>query len=549
MFQIDFLFVMKDYRFRGVLGWAILLPMNNAVAQHLQVPLSKLPTVAVNSVDLSTGSSTGLEVDDIARLEGLLREIDDVSFLSPELLKRAIDSGCWYHVTPYRSNVVRSLELPEAARILEVGCGAGALTRYLGEAGYQVVALETDERLAECARLRCRDLANVEIVEGFLEQVLLHDKFDFVVCVDPTLIESEFFDPGVQLLTMCRKVLKATGTFVLSIGNQLASCGGAHVETSSSHVRGNGITLEILRQSLGNAGFVQSEGFMTFPNHASPQLIVDCSHSEQEGLGWSSRLKEVYQLSNASEGDMDRWWRGVAGEGIEMHVAPGWLVLAHSHHVHSVLWGERSHKFFPLCAEGQSEKLQVQSEDQVCCVEKPLVVQTETLLRDILKAHSPEVNSVRDFKTSLLAADSKIEDLANRESQAVEKLGEAKRELSDSIERHSDEMKTEQEARRIREAEMGLVLKQYHAVGAMCHDMREEGRKLKDMLEELRRRYTASEDWGDALLKRLSEAEHELQLARSSLPVRMIEKIKGFFTKSAEPSSSSAKNTLLSVKE
>lgn len=513
--------------------------MNNAVSPHLQVPLSKLPTVPVNGADpvnatgLSSSSYMEVGLDDIDRLEGLLRDIEDVSLLSPELLQRAIQAGCWYHVTPFRSNLVRALDIPPASRILEVGCGGGALTRFLGEAGYHVVALETDERLVECARLRCRELVNVEVLEGFVEQVVEHEKFDFVVCVDPKLVESEFFDPGAQLLTMCRKVLKATGTLVVSVGNKLASSGGAHVELSRDHVRGSSVTLESLRRSLGNAGFVHSEGFMTFPNHASPQLVVDCTHSESQRGVWTSMLGDLYQHSDVSKDDMEKWWNGVAMEGIEMHLAPGWLILAHSHHVHSVLWGEGSAKFFPAIGEEEIESgdtLENRGVDERMIV-APTVVATGKLLRNILKAHAPAVNSVRDFKNSLLAADAKMEELATRESEALDKLDEAKREFAESLDRHADEIKTEQEARRIREAEMGLVLKQYHAVGAMCHDMREEGRKLKDMLEELRRRYSASEEWGNALLKRLSETEHELQVARSSLPFRMLEKVRRYFSK------------------
>jgi hypothetical protein len=92
-------------------------------------------------------------------------------------------------------------------------------------------------------------------------------------------------------------------------------------------------------------------------------------------------------------------------------------------------------------------------------------------------------------------------------------------------------MLKEQEGRRIREAELGLVLKQYHAVGAMCHDMREEGRKLKSMLDELRRRYVASEEWGTALSKRIAEAESELQQAKESVGYKMVEKAKGWLQK------------------
>jgi hypothetical protein len=61
--------------------------------------------------------------------------------------------------------------------------------------------------------------------------------------------------------------------------------------------------------------------------------------------------------------------------------------------------------------------------------------------------------------------------------------------------------------------------------------MREEGRKLKDMLEELRRRYVASEEWGTALAKRVAETETELAEARSSRAFRLAQRIKKFFKK------------------
>ena len=59
--------------------------MNNAVSHQLQVPLSKLPTVAVNGADpisaagLGNSSLIDVQLDDIARLEGILRDVDDLS--------------------------------------------------------------------------------------------------------------------------------------------------------------------------------------------------------------------------------------------------------------------------------------------------------------------------------------------------------------------------------------------------------------------------------------------------------------------------------------
>jgi hypothetical protein len=136
---------------------------------------------------------------------------------------------------------------------------------------------------------------------------------------------------------------------------------------------------------------------------------------------------------------------------------------------------------------------------------------------------------VRDYKDSLVNADRKIEDLSFKESAARAKLQDAHDALVRAEDRHTTELYQEQESRRVREAELSLVLKQYHAVGAMCHDMREEGRKLKDMLEELRRRYVASEDWGAALAKRVVEAETELVETRASRGFRLAQKIKSFF--------------------
>jgi len=498
--------------------------MNVAVNQNLfSTPTRNATPVA--STSLIAAKTAGRALDEVARLEALLRECEDLSALSPELLERAIKAGCWYHVTPFRAALIRTLEIPSGARILEVGCGGGALTRYLGERGFHVTALETSEELAECARLRCRDLANVEVVTGYLEQVLAEQKYDFVICVDPNFVESEFLDPGVQLLTLCRKVLKATGSLILSLANPLHSP-KAHVEPSRDHVRGKGTTLEALKLSLSSAGFLHYESYITFPHHAAPQLLVDAYEARAERVSWLDLIKDLYASTDIAQTELEQWWKGVFHEGLESTLAPGWLVLAHSHHVHSVLWSGEAVK-----------QVAIDTEDSSGAPQQPargvgiysLGAANNDVLSTILKASKPAVNSVRDYKESLVSADRKIEDLSFKESAARAKLQDAHDALVRAEDRHTTELYQEQESRRVREAELGLVLKQYHAVGAMCHDMREEGRKLKDMLEELRRRYVASEDWGSALAKRVVEAETELLETRASRGFRLAQKIKSFF--------------------
>ena len=518
--------------------------MSPTRSSALQVPASSIGYTPITTNTLASMSRLRKEPDEAARLEALLREVEDMSHLSPELLRRAIEQKCWYHVTPFRSALVRSLELPESARVLEVGCGGGALTRYLGERGFQVTALETSETLAECCSLRCRDLSNVEIITGFVETVLIERRFDFVICVDPVFVESEFFDPGLQLMTLCRKALKSTGTLILSVANPLFCPGSAHVEPSHEQVRGKGAPLQGIKRSLASAGFSHSEEYLTLPHHAAPRLVVNAQQGSVEKKAWIAQVASLYRASEVAEEEILKWWRAVCSEGLEKELAPGWLVLAHNHAVHSVLWSGAPTKFFVPVAEAQNHDSlaadggdgqplsEVPTEANTLEV-APIVFATSELVSAVLSASQPVVNGVKDYKESLIAADQRIDELSFKESVAREQLFDTREALVSAEERHSQELTSEQEARRIREAELGLVLKQYHSVGAMCHDMREEGRKLKDMLDELKRRYVASEDWGSALAKRVAEAEQELHQTQSWLPYRWVQKIKGLVGGSA----------------
>jgi SAM-dependent methyltransferase len=410
-----------------------------------------------------------------------------------------------------------------------VGCGGGALTRYLGEQGYQVVALETSELLAGCARLRCEGLSNVEVIHGFFEDIVDDQKFDFVVCVDPQFAESESFDPGVQLFALCKKVLKATGSLIASVGNSLHAPGGVHIEPSRNATRGSSAPLEALRRSLAAAGFSHSEHYITFPHHAAPQLLLDIEQVRRDRTTWIPVLKDLYRASEHAEKDMEKWWKGLAVEKLEDVLAPGWLILAHAHSVHSVLWNAKSGKYF--VPQGEPREASPEHEDARTVAVSPFVIAQADIIGGILEVSKPDAHAVTDFKQSLVAADRKIEELGQREEQVLNRLQEAKDALVVAEDKHASEVFKEQESRRIREAELGLVLKQYHAVGAMCHDMREEGRKLKDMLDELRKRYVASEEWGTALSKRIAEAEAELQQAKSSRLYRLVEKVKGLFVR------------------
>ncbi|MGO8872465.1 MAG: methyltransferase [Acidimicrobiales bacterium] len=158
------------------------------------------------------------------RLFDIMRDATDLGSTSDELIGLARDWPERYHLSPARANVLRPLQLDAGARVLEVGAGCGAITRYLGEQSGQVDALEPVLARARVARARTRDLPGVEVFVGEIDDVPAEPTYDVVVMVgvleyaaagspEPALYR-ELLDRAAALLT-------PEGTLVVAIENRL----------------------------------------------------------------------------------------------------------------------------------------------------------------------------------------------------------------------------------------------------------------------------------------------------------------------------------------
>lgn len=142
------------------------------------------------------------------------------------LLSRAQGWAQQYHVHPSRANVVRPLQIPAGARVLEIGAGCGAVSRYLGESGAQLDSLEPVPSRARVARARTRDLPNVEVFVGELDDVPAEPVYDVVVVVGVL----EYVGGGSQEDAPYRAFLDGIaarlvpgGSLVLTIENKLGA--------------------------------------------------------------------------------------------------------------------------------------------------------------------------------------------------------------------------------------------------------------------------------------------------------------------------------------
>lgn len=228
-------------------------------------------------------------------LNKILSSAMDLSSQSSELDSQIIDWPTEYHLSSTRSNLLRVINLTGAKRVLELGCGCGSITRYLGEQqGLRVDAVEGSPVRAKLASIRCRDLDNVAIVSAnFNELNLPENYYDLIVFVGVTEYAGRFSERQTDqealqdLLDMAHRATKSDGVTLVAIENRvgLKYLHGANEDHYAvpfigvqNYPDSQGIRtytkIEWL-EHIENAGFVDNQFFYPFPDYKVPTVILD----------------------------------------------------------------------------------------------------------------------------------------------------------------------------------------------------------------------------------------------------------------------------------
>ena len=214
---------------------------------------------------------------------------NDVSSGSEELVRRIRDWPSEYHFSASRATLLAPFDL-HGLSVLEVGCGCGAITRALGEAGAHVVALEGSLERARITAARCRGLDNVEVVCDDFRDFQPPATFDVVFMIGVLEYAPCYFavaDPIGAALAKAQACLSDDGALVVAIENQLglkyfAGCSEDHHgqaffgiedryrETIGPQTFGRGD----LQRRLVDAGYAHLAWYYPFPDYKLPRLIL-----------------------------------------------------------------------------------------------------------------------------------------------------------------------------------------------------------------------------------------------------------------------------------
>lgn len=223
------------------------------------------------------------------RMLEILSAASDRSSDSDELAREITDWPSRYHLSRQRANLILPLELGPGLRILEVGAGTGVLSRALGESGASVTALEGHLDRARAAAVRCRDLENVEVVAGPLENFEDDDGFDLVCVVG--VLEYAASDAGhatdhQQFLDRTAGLVRPGGALLLAIENAigikyLLGYDEDHLGMPWIGVEGypgsHGVrtfSRRTLHGMLDSAGLENQAWFFPFPDYKLPTVLL-----------------------------------------------------------------------------------------------------------------------------------------------------------------------------------------------------------------------------------------------------------------------------------
>jgi 2-polyprenyl-3-methyl-5-hydroxy-6-metoxy-1,4-benzoquinol methylase len=167
------------------------------------------------------GYSDGAESEQYLRK--VLSESSDISSNSYELETYIKDWNSEYHLSRKRAQLLKGFNYDRSKKVLEVGCGCGAITRFLGETFDNVTAIEGSIARAGIARMRTKDLDNVSIICAPFQEIKFKEKFDIIFCIGVFEYSNMFVDhpePYDYILKYFYEILNPGGEIVIAIENQ-----------------------------------------------------------------------------------------------------------------------------------------------------------------------------------------------------------------------------------------------------------------------------------------------------------------------------------------
>jgi len=219
-------------------------------------------------------------------VSAILSNASDLTSTSDELHFSSADWLVQQHLGRGRANLLRALDLPSIANVLELNAKAGALTRYLGEKTASVDAVESTVDMTRMIATRTSDLLGVKIHSSAVSELPAERKYDLAIAVG-VLEHITNRAEQLDLLEQVRSRLKPGAILCLAVENQwgVRNIAGVPdfttgrlwdaIEGYPSGTKNRAFSQLSLENLLHSAGFVNNRYLSCFPDHQFARVVFD----------------------------------------------------------------------------------------------------------------------------------------------------------------------------------------------------------------------------------------------------------------------------------
>jgi O-antigen biosynthesis protein len=276
------------------------------------------------------------------QIHEILVESRDVTLWSSELRTRIVDASTRYHLSPERANLLRPVVELLRGKTLELGAECGALTRFLGELGGVVVAVEENPSSATIAAVRCRDLSNVTIVQDHIDRFKSDETFDAILVIGTIDRWPAGLDALTAFVESLKPLLAESGVLIFAAYNALSLKHLAFGLDSATRMAsvlkktpepgfGPGLGRIDIERLLTDCGFSCWECLLPFPDYRLPVTLLLPEGYRNRDVNLATFLLNSTLSGDRSESQLisvENLWRTVERNQLVPDLANSFLYVA-----------------------------------------------------------------------------------------------------------------------------------------------------------------------------------------------------------------------------
>jgi len=301
-------------------------------------------------VEIDKGFAYSDGDDEESYVMQVIADAQDTSATSAELESHIHNWPSEYHLTSKRAHLLRALDLSGLENVLELGCGCGAISRYLAEQGMNVDAIEGSFRRAGIAHSRCRDLDNINIVNANFNRLKLPGQAYDAVFLIGVLEYARRFCPDaaddraavLEILAAVQESLKPEGVVITAIENRLglkylmgASEDHYGVPYIGVHRYPNSAGIRTYDRAewysiLDEAGYDGKTFLAPFPDYKIPTVVLHEEFLNDPSAATHLRGSVSRDYLRALNSDFDEYlfWQACVQNGSLLEFANAYLIVA-----------------------------------------------------------------------------------------------------------------------------------------------------------------------------------------------------------------------------